>query len=786
MKKKSSNNKLNFKYLLFLISVLLLISNNGFSQINKLSDGVIKYYKIKEKKISAIDQILEIGHKFFFSERKPFNKTVAFLVGVSKYEYLPILTKVPEDILKLKDFFLNEGGVDTVFIAQENIVSSDLIKKYMVYYFPKVLGSEDRLLFYFSGHADDNGGNTGYMQFKNSKPKEFWQNTLAINESFEWCKVNKVKHLLLLFDCCSAGLAFDSKGTEDNNEKILTSLSGKGSRIIITAGDKDQKTYDGWFTSSLLNALNNSNELFITAHDIYSYMLHDISLRSVPNFKVVTPRIWDLEVNSGTFIFVNPNNVKKPLPYEYNPYLRAKGSENKTEEYSNQLMKFITQLISEYNKFLIIANPIKVFDDSYKWQTDLLNYSINNSLKSNNNYFLLNESTLDTFNFDIREYPKIQENVIFLNISIDSIIILTTMQSSESSTYEAYDILINISLGFKNGLNNEKVLKRKFQASGTSKIEIVNEIAEKVNYYIDRNIMNYMPSINPKIKKKGINYIWLDIGNNSKYNYTQLVFLDSIKLKPLAILTPVEGQGDSIKTFAIYGHRKIIKKNTFINENRHPYKFSLYLSFEYGRANFHATINQQLNKTINDHLNFYKPAVIFLFPSNFLSSFVGIGIGGFSNSNISAFSPELIFGCRLNIFRGFINTDISVADGIFIGISQKISDTTKKLVLNNMTQKEGWELENTVTGSTLFYTLLQFKLNFILDRKENFNVFTSIGYYLTPTIKDWSISYHTINKNSEGNYEDSDAITVNNEYLPISNYFLSNVFWSFGFEYRLK
>jgi uncharacterized caspase-like protein len=122
------------------------------------------------------------------------------------------------------------------------------------------LDENSRLFFYYSGHGSDYGGKTGYMQFAEAKKNDSVHNVLAINTCEEWSKMLKIKYILFVFDCCVSGLAFTLKGNNDNHiKKLVDTMSGNGSRIVLTAGTKNEKSFGinkhSVFTKALLDSL---------------------------------------------------------------------------------------------------------------------------------------------------------------------------------------------------------------------------------------------------------------------------------------------------------------------------------------------------------------------------------------------------------------------------------------------------------------------------------------------------------------------------------------------------
>lgn len=317
-------------FLAFILS--LLIFNNATSQkimkvVNK--DRVEKYFL--ESDISNNNAFISSLNKFLEvvlpqDNKISFGKSVALLVGVSSYNNLtPNLPYVANDLEDMKEYLLRMGGFDEVYVIKDALASRDLVELYIKKILPDKVGTDGRLLFYFSGHGDDppTGGRSGYMQFKSAIKDNFLGNqVLKMNDIFDWSKELEVSHFIAILDCCSSGLAFNSKGDDgDDYVKLMNTFSQNGSRTVITAGTNSEETFEvgsgtkgnGVFTRSLLNALETgradiSKDGIITTQEIMAEVRNEIANFSIQYNKKVTPRMWEIEVSDypGTFIFVNP------------------------------------------------------------------------------------------------------------------------------------------------------------------------------------------------------------------------------------------------------------------------------------------------------------------------------------------------------------------------------------------------------------------------------------------------------------------------------------------------
>jgi hypothetical protein len=291
----------------------------------KLSDGVIKY------EVSGTnpppDSFWQIFQNLFqFAPKKPpFEKNFAFLVGVSSYKFLdPQLPYVKTDLENLRTFLMSQAGFDVVYIAADDVATAGLVENYMLNRFSKEIGENDRLFFYYSGHGADIGGSTGYMQFSKAR-KGFYEvdQYLAITRTQEWSKIIKAKHVLFFLDSCASGLGFDAKsGASSVDQDLLSTLSGNGSRFVITAGTAREKAFqvevssnNGYsvFTRSFLDALqSNSNGYaekgFLVLDEVFADAKVRVGRFESASGQKMTPRLWPIPRDSkdtGTFIFIN-------------------------------------------------------------------------------------------------------------------------------------------------------------------------------------------------------------------------------------------------------------------------------------------------------------------------------------------------------------------------------------------------------------------------------------------------------------------------------------------------
>lgn len=310
----------------FLCSFFLLLSLTLFSQpyqIEKLPGGVKRFYKKEPTELPAFYTKLGELYDFIFSKDAdlPFGKSVAFLVGVSDYQYLKDLPAVHDDINEMRVFLLEKGGFDEVYVLEGQSVSRSMIERYIKGILPNRMDKNDRLLFYYSGHGGNpSNAETGYMLFSKARKGAFYgESTLQIADIKNWFKELSVKHFLCLLDCCSSGYGIASKSspsTDEIQQKMIRTLSKEGSRTIITAGTHDEETFtnenNSVFTWAFLESMDDprtdvDKDGIIAINELMASLESKVKYFATEHQKKLTPRKWEYptKYHDGTFVFVN-------------------------------------------------------------------------------------------------------------------------------------------------------------------------------------------------------------------------------------------------------------------------------------------------------------------------------------------------------------------------------------------------------------------------------------------------------------------------------------------------
>jgi hypothetical protein len=302
------------------------LAADSYPQIKKekLGDGVERWFLVRtaEPQSFLAERFQSVYNVLLSKNTQPFGRSIAFLVGVGNYQKIsPNLPSVHNDLVEMRQLLLNDAGFDEVYVASDDVVSRDLIEQYIKARIGKTASKYDRLLFYYSGHGGDNGGKTGYMLFSHAEKGQFWgPQVLAVDTLMDWSRELPFGHMLFILDSCASGITFTSKSQNDDDQNaLIRTLSGDGSRTVITAATGDESAYalrgrddfeNGVFTAAMLDTFRTyvqSNSPLITIEQLFAGIQLKVAKFRVERGLKTTPREWKLQELEypGTFVFLN-------------------------------------------------------------------------------------------------------------------------------------------------------------------------------------------------------------------------------------------------------------------------------------------------------------------------------------------------------------------------------------------------------------------------------------------------------------------------------------------------
>ena len=145
-----------------------------------------------------------------------YRSSVALLIGQEEYDDAAVwrpLRTIPDELDKVSSLLLPQGF--TVIRAHD--LNIEELRGCFWSFFDEY-GSEKnaRLVVFFSGHGEtkviEDANSMGYLIATDTPDKtdgKFFSRALSIEEIMLWTKHTPAKHILLLFDSCFSGHAFD-------------------------------------------------------------------------------------------------------------------------------------------------------------------------------------------------------------------------------------------------------------------------------------------------------------------------------------------------------------------------------------------------------------------------------------------------------------------------------------------------------------------------------------------------------------------------------------------------
>ncbi len=253
------------------------------------------------------------------------NRSVAIVIGVSKYDYLKPLQSTGNDAPELANFLLESGEFDQVVLLHEGDATKEHISWFMEDYFPALLKdeSDSRFLFYFSGHGEyyRNTGR-GYLRLADNKKNQNFR-SIGMDTVRTWAERNTKNaiHSLFLVDACVSGIVgLETMGENDNTPipaldpgELIEEQAG----YLITAGEglqnalADRKWDGSLFNYALMEGLRRgkadqqNSDGIITSLELFDY-INRVVRAEVPKGKKQTPQRWSFRPGSGDFFFKSP------------------------------------------------------------------------------------------------------------------------------------------------------------------------------------------------------------------------------------------------------------------------------------------------------------------------------------------------------------------------------------------------------------------------------------------------------------------------------------------------
>jgi len=238
-----------------------------------------------------------------------YHESHALLIGTTHYKdaWLPQLDRIPDEINELQNTLIQEN-----FNIVKKINPNGLELKRMVQDFIELYGvnSNDRLLFFFSGHGFNmKNSNEGYLVPTDApdpliSKNDFISKSLSINQLLNFAEKIKAKHTIFLFDSCFKDEIFSNRARttvpDDVTKKTLVPV-----QQFITAGNinnliktENKNIFVQCLTEAISGNADFNDDQYVTGAELSIY-INDKIINSGNN---QTPRYGKISGN-GDFIF---------------------------------------------------------------------------------------------------------------------------------------------------------------------------------------------------------------------------------------------------------------------------------------------------------------------------------------------------------------------------------------------------------------------------------------------------------------------------------------------------
>lgn len=255
----------------------------------------------------------------YFPTAGEFGKSYALVVGIGDYDHHPNLRAPVNDATHMRDFLRDQAGFDYIVTLTNAAATPERINRLMYVDLPGMVGSNDRFLFYFSGHGStqvfSSGNKRGYLVLKDARPDD-WDRMIAMPRVLDWAEnFSAARHVLFLLDACFSGLAAIQAKSGEHREQTLERLMDPA-HLLVTAGTENQESFtvgdSSLFTSAFIQAVqdpaaDSTRDGIVSLDEIEIYVKDQLDRQRARGLDM-TPTRWKTRSanNAGDFFFLSP------------------------------------------------------------------------------------------------------------------------------------------------------------------------------------------------------------------------------------------------------------------------------------------------------------------------------------------------------------------------------------------------------------------------------------------------------------------------------------------------
>ena len=256
---------------------------------------------------NILEEKLLIEHKRF-SGSVDGNKYHAILIAIQDYKDGAIadLDEPVKDMRRLKDMLVkNYSFPESNLMVLENPDRNTLYAK-----FDELQGKLDKfdnLFIFFAGHGYwDTQMEQGYWLPSDAEPnkRSSWLSNGTLRDYIGGIGA---RHTLLITDACFSGGIFKSRAVFENSSTAIETLYLRKSRKAMTSGTLEKVPDKSVFLETLLQKLQENQEPYITAEELFSGIRRQVIDRSPNNQVPQYGEIGQTGDEGGEFIFIRKN-----------------------------------------------------------------------------------------------------------------------------------------------------------------------------------------------------------------------------------------------------------------------------------------------------------------------------------------------------------------------------------------------------------------------------------------------------------------------------------------------
>jgi hypothetical protein len=138
------------------------------------------------------------------------------------------------------------------------------------------------------GHGDEkrtNGEIVGGYIIPSDAKKDNRATYISNQDLVEPVLSTQARHVLFVVDACFAGLM---RTTMDDAPQGIKNLYNNKSRRILTSGNREQVPDGGQFIYNLKNYLRNPGRVYLTAADLYNYIVDNNRTSNTPIYERIS------------------------------------------------------------------------------------------------------------------------------------------------------------------------------------------------------------------------------------------------------------------------------------------------------------------------------------------------------------------------------------------------------------------------------------------------------------------------------------------------------------------